>query len=182
MGAFGLGLLSGLGGSKKQKNQQNNPGQIAPMQQTAQSSVPADLGTPTGTGIQPGVAVPEHGWQSTVPGQNQSSGQPINTQTPSQGFNGLVPFIGHYIQNHQAKMADTQAQSHIQALQGGNLTPEQQQYHISQLQQLYKGRPEVLQQLGIPNPHAYYVPTISAQTPTATPPPSAATAPPTGGQ
>jgi len=69
---------------------------------------------------------------------------------------------GNYIQNHQAKQQDALAQTHIQALQDPNLTPEQRGYHISNLQQIYKNRPQVLQQMGIPVPGAYNVPAIPA--------------------
>jgi hypothetical protein len=170
MGAFSGflgGLANGAVGKKAGQDQFGSPPSSGT--KAAPQSLPADLGTPTGTGIQAGVAVPEHGWQSTVPSQNPANAQqPINTQTglPHSGFNGLIPMIGNYIQNHQAKANDAQAQTHVQALQTAGLTPEQRQYHISALQQLYKNRPDVLQQMGIPAaPGGYNVPSV------ATPPP-----------
>lgn len=98
------------------------------------------------------------------------SSQQINTQQHQPGFHGLVPMGLQYFQNHQAKMRDAQAQTHLDALQDPSVTPEQRQYHVSGLQNIYSGQPDVLSKLGLGAPAAsggYNVPSVApAATPT----------------
>jgi hypothetical protein len=99
---------------------------------------------------------------TTSPAQVAPNGQPINSQVPNNGFHGLVPMAQNYYTNHQARANDALAGTHIQALQDPNTTPEQRQYHINNLQQIYQSRPDVLQQMGIPVPGAQHIPSIQA--------------------
>jgi hypothetical protein len=74
----------------------------------------------------------------------------------------------NYYHNHQAKQQDAVGQTHLDALQDPNVTPEQRQYHYSGLQQTYANRPDVLKQLGLPPaPGSYNVPSVG--TPAAAP-------------
>lgn len=139
MGAFG-GFLGGLAGGLQKKNQgQGSLGVPAPDVQPKQQAQPAAPAQPSGT-----------------------AQQPVNTQTQQSGFHGLVPMVQNYYANHQAKAEDAQANTHMQALQQAGITPEQRAYHIAQIQQIYRNRPQVLQQMGIPVPGAYNVPAVPA--------------------
>ena len=179
MGAFGGflgGLSGGISGIPLQNGQQGKQG-------GAQSGTQSQGSSPL-TGLMNGQwsilpiiknalggGAQQPQQQSTVPGQNPANAQqPINTQTalPHAGFNGLIPMVSNYYHNHEAKIADSAAQTHVQALQDPNLTPEQRGYHITNLQHIYANRPDVLKQMGIPAPGGQNIPAVpAASAPTA---------------
>lgn len=142
MGAFG-GVLSGINSGIDKSQKKGQSASVAPAAPAAK--------TPAATPSTPAVAAPP-----------ANPNGPVNTQTQQHGFHGLVPMVQGYYANHQAKVQDAQAQQHIQSLQDPHTTPEQRQYHISNLQHIYAGRPEVLKQMGIPVPSTYNVPQVQA--------------------
>jgi hypothetical protein len=86
---------------------------------------------------------------SAMPSGTSATPPPSPAQPP-QNANGLDP----YFQNHEAKISDATAQTHMQALQSSGITPEQRQYHISGIQQAYAQQPDRLKQMGIPVPNS----------------------------
>lgn len=168
MGAFG-GFAGGLGGGllkQEAANDPTNPGGNTPSSGASATgggnmgilpiiknvlsggkSGAAAQAAPTATPMAQ-TGAPVVGGIPPPPGAGQTA--PVNTQQQQQpGFHGLAPMLQGYIQNHQAKVQDAAAGPHVQALQDPNTTPEQRQYHISQLQATYANRPDVLQKMGI---------------------------------
>lgn len=111
--------------------------------------------TQTGTVPNPNAAQREMEWSAQkngiVPGTTIPNSAPGQQQ---HGFNGLVPMMKGYYASHQAKVQDAAAAPHISSLQDPTITPEQQAYHLSNLQSIYAGRPEMLKQYGIQSPGA----------------------------
>lgn len=79
------------------------------------------------------------------------AGQPT---APHQAFSGILPMMKGYYASHQAKVQDAAAAPHVDSLNDPTITPEQQAYHLSNLQSIYAGRPEMLKQYGIQSPGA----------------------------
>jgi hypothetical protein len=166
MGAF-TGFLSGLMNGAKNKQQPQQPDMASG---AMGKTVPAGTQAPTSpSGLE---MVPPSFYQSGYIPPQQSAPppppqRPINTQqTLGSGWHGLVPMAQNYYANHQAKQQDAVANTHVQALQDANTTPEQRQYHINQLMQIYHNRPDILQGLGI---GGYNVPSVQATPPAAQP-------------
>lgn len=194
MGGFAAGFAGGMGGGMQANNKKQQPDMAQPGLHTQQlGPYVAPPQAKSGVGQQAGAtpnplagilnsrpaAQPAAAQPSTQP-VPAAPGQPINTQTQQSGFHGVVPMIQNYYSNHQAKVQDSSATPHVQSLQDPSTTPEQRQYHIAQLQQIYANRPQVLQQMGISAPGGYNVPSVqpvnmpqpaqgSAQPPAVTP-------------
>lgn len=169
MGAFG-GFLSGIGNGVQKKQQQDMVTSAPATSSVAQH--PIQTGPFGGLfggkwGTSPVINNATTVNPQPVASAQTPNAQPINSQQQQQGFHGLVPMVQNYYANHQAKVQDMSAQPHIQSLQDPNTTPEQRQYHVNSLQQVYANRPDVLHQLGISNPNAYNVPNVGT---TAVPP------------
>jgi hypothetical protein len=72
-----------------------------------------------------------------APGQQPAGGQqPATQQGVGQHFQGLLPMMNNYVQQHQQKAQAAVAQTHQQALADPNTTPEQRQFHLNALQQM----------------------------------------------
>ncbi len=95
------------------------------------------------------------------------NGMPQPPTGTQQTANGLAPMIPGYYQDHEAKISDATAQTHVQALQNPSITPEQRQYHISGIQRAYAQQPDRLKQMGIPVTNS--APAMPKTIPTTTP-------------
>lgn len=147
MGAFG-GFLSGIGQGVQNQQQADGIGAGGQKQ-----------GSPSWGGLLPMMTgqKPTQTAASTTPAPVANTGTTIPNPAPGQqqhGFNGLVPMMKGYYAAHQARVQDSAAQPHIDSLNDPALTPEQQAYHLSNLQSIYAGRPEMLKQYGISPPGA----------------------------
>lgn len=161
-----LGHIFGFGGGQQQAQPAAAPqAQSAPAVESAGPTAALSAGmapgsmssTPLSITSMPGTQ--GGNVQTAQPATQQAS--PIRTQTQSYGFNGAVPMLSHMWANHQAASRDASAQPHIDALQQPNITPEQRNWHMNQLQNTYKNQPEVLQQLGLPvTQSGYSVPNV----------------------
>lgn len=145
MGAFG-GFLSGMGqGIQNKQKQDSDNGKTG-------NSWGGLLPGNNGGGVAGGSGIPAT--TPATPSIAQPGGTPAQPQPQHKVFQGLLPMAQGYYANHQAKVQDAQAQPHISSLQDPTLTPEQQQYHLSNLQSIYAGRPEMLKQYGLQAPGA----------------------------
>lgn len=148
MGAFG-GFLSGIGQGVQNQQQADGIGAGGQKQPGGGGSSWGGL-IPMITGKKPAAAP-----TSTTPAPVANTGTTIPNPQPGQqqhGFNGLVPMMKGYYAAHQAKVQDAAAAPHIDSLNDPSVTPEQQAYHLSNLQSIYAGRPEMLKQYGIQSP------------------------------
>lgn len=151
MGFLG-GMINKIGSDNKQKQDTVN---YAPIGKSQQGGL---LSGVFGGSRDPNITNTTSSSVSNQPNTNQ----PINTQNQQHGFNGIIPMVQNYYSNHQAKVQDASAQPHINSLSDPNISPEQRQYHVNNLQQIYANRPDVLQQMGLRVNNAPSVPYIGA--------------------
>lgn len=183
MGAFG-GFLGGIGQGVQNQQQADGIGAGGQKQQQGSGSgnglssmfggqwgilpiIKNAIGGGGGGGAANKAPAPTPSPSTTIPNPNPGQQQ--------HGFNGLVPMMKGYYAAHQAKVQDATAAPHISSLQDPTITPEQQAYHLSNLQSIYAGRPEMLKQYGISPPGAVPISlgqpqgTPNSYTPTAQP-------------
>lgn len=151
MGAFG-GFLSGIGQGVQNQQQADGIGAGGQKQQGTGGQKGATWG-----GLLPMMTGQKPQQPAAAPAATPAPTATIPNPAPGQqqhGFNGLVPMMKGYYAAHQAKVQDAAAAPHISSLNDPALTPEQQAYHLSNLQSIYAGRPEMLKQYGISAPGA----------------------------
>lgn len=158
MGAFG-GFLGGMGQGVSNLQQEDGVGPGGQKQGQQGAGQAGGAGGLFGGqwGILPIIknALGGGGPSGSSPAVANTTAPQAAIPSPSAGsqgrFNG-VPGIQSYIAGHQARVQDASAQPHISSLQDPTITPEQQAYHMSNLQQIYANRPEMLKQYGLQPP------------------------------